>query len=66
MLEEHSLDSFLLSRRRDENGDSSHRDDKRGGQKSTGTRSSDSGRGQKYKYMLFVWNGKTSGATVKA
>jgi hypothetical protein len=26
MLEEHSLDSFLLSRRRDENGDSSKRE----------------------------------------
>ena len=63
MLEEHSLDSFLLSRRRDE-GDSSQRDSKRGGQKSTGGRSSDSG--QRYKYMLFVWNGKNSGATVKA
>ena len=74
MLEEHSLDSFLLSRRRDLDGDSSHRsqiDSKtRGGktQKSTGTKSSgeNSGRGQKYKYMLFVWNGKKSGATVKA
>ena len=67
MLEEHSLDSFLLSRRRDENGDSSQRDMNKGGaQKSTGTKSSDSGRGQKYKYMLFVWNGKNSGATVKA
>ena len=67
MLEEHSLDSFLLSRRRDENGDSSQREsEKRGAQKSTGTKSNDSGRGQKYKYMLFVWNGKNSGATVKA
>jgi hypothetical protein len=66
MLEEHSLDSFLLSRRRDENGDSSQREsDKRAAQKSNGT-NSDSGRGQKYKFMLFVWNGKNSGASVKA
>ena len=47
MLEQHSLDSFILSKRRD-------KEEKKQVQ------------GDKYKYMLFVWNGKNSGASVKS
>ena len=44
-MQEHSLDSFLLSKRRDQ---------------------TDVSADTKYKYMLFVWNGKNSGASVKS
>ena len=82
MLEEHSLDSFLLSKRRDGNSErdsnynqidsknrqndnkSSHNNSNQGKQSSNSKNSSD--KSQKYKYMLFVWNGKNTGATVKA
>jgi len=30
------------------------------------SKSSDSSKSQKFKYMLFVWNGKNAGATIKA
>jgi hypothetical protein len=49
-LENHSLDSFLLSKRRDEKDISSKQ----------------SNDDQRYKYMLFCWNGKNSGASVKS
>lgn len=69
----------MLSRRKDVDGRDSNRDPgqinsaqrskgSKGAKISTGTRSSDqlSATGQKYKYMLFVWNGKNAGASVKA
>jgi hypothetical protein len=52
-LENHSLDSFLLSKRRE-------------GANKPQDISSKQGSSQKYKYMLFVWNGKNSGASVKS
>jgi hypothetical protein len=46
----HSLDSFLLSRRRDDKAEESKfKSDQ-----------------QQFKYMIFVWNGKNAGAMVKA
>jgi hypothetical protein len=53
MLENHSLDSFLLSKRRDVGN-------------APKDISTPVGESQKYKYMLFVWNGKNSGASVKS
>lgn len=61
-LQNHQLDSFLLSKRRDESTTTPNvsrvveppseeeKDDAR----------------SKYKYMIFVWNGKQAGAMVKA
>ena len=68
MLEEHSLDSFLLSRRRDANEDTEKsKKAQTGSNKSqNASNKSESSDTQKYKYMLFVWNGKNSGASVKS
>lgn len=68
MLEEHSLDSFLLSRRRDANEDTEkQKKGQTGSNKSqNASNKSESSDTQKYKYMLFVWNGKNSGASVKS
>lgn len=61
MLETHSLDSFLLSKRRD------NQDEKNRGQmKKLTNNNNQNSDDQKYKYMLFVWNGKNTGATVKS
>jgi len=80
-MEKHSLDSFVLSRRRDTYTDNSSSEHSRQGQlqqvgKQTKEKSQNSAKGgssngsqadgSKYKYMLFVWNGKSAGATVKA
>ena len=72
-LQQHSLDSFLLSQRRDENQseNSSKKQNSKVSSKNSknGSNSNSSGKdtmGQRYKYMLFVWNGKNAGASVKS
>ena len=64
-LQNHQLDSFLLSKRRDEdtgaNRESADIEETKGSDdisKKTGP--------QQFKYMIFVWNGKKADAMVKA
>jgi len=45
----HSLDSFLLSSRREEHEEHKHQS-----------------KASQFKYMIFVWNGKSAGAMLKA
>lgn len=57
-LQNHQLDSFLLSRRRDEATPDHPGEEDKAGSKPQAQ--------QKFKYMIFVWNGKKAGAMVKA
>lgn len=62
-MQNHQLDSFLLSRRRDE--DNTAKDGDLEEIKSGGEEGKKSGP-QQFKYMIFVWNGKKAEAMVKA
>jgi hypothetical protein len=54
-LQNHQLDSFLLSKRRDD----ADQEEEKGADRGTK-------QPQQFKYMIFVWNGKQAGAMVKA
>jgi hypothetical protein len=54
-LQNHQLDSFLLSKRREESSDPEESKESLPGKLKS-----------QFKYMIFVWNGKQAGAMVKA
>ena len=69
-LQNHQLDSFLLSKRRDDesgshgvNRDSADAEEVKGG---TGEDSKKPNGPWQFRYMIFVWNGKKADAMVKA
>ena len=58
-LQNHQLDSFLLSKRRDEDNQDMEEVKESGDNSKKHTP-------QQFKYMIFVWNGKKADAMVKA
>jgi hypothetical protein len=65
-LQNHQLDSFLLSKRRDDDnnnrGDDHDIEEVKAGEESNSKKNTP----QQFKYMIFVWNGKKADAMVKA
>ena len=67
-MQNHQLDSFLLSRRRDDDNNSrgvtgdADIEEFKGGEESNSRKNTP----QQFKYMIFVWNGKKADAMVKA